>query len=241
MFSKILNYYVFNKSKSELMQYITNFKKVHIISGNPEVLYSGLYDASLFKGCNKDNSLIIPDGIGVVVASKIVREPVKEKIAGIEVMDEIIKTCEEDGKGIYLLGAKQEIIDECIIKLKAKYNALRIVGSHNGYFDMNSCEDILQNIKNSKPYAVFVAMGCPRQEKFINMYMNILPASVYMGVGGSFDVIAGKVNRAPRWMIKLGLEWLYRVSKEPWRIRRLGVIPKLLLKVIHNKYIIRKE
>ncbi|MDF2505032.1 WecB/TagA/CpsF family glycosyltransferase [Clostridium sp.] len=241
MFSKILNYDVFNKSKTELMKYITTFKKVHIISGNPEVLYSGLYDDSLFKGCSKDNSLIIPDGIGVVIASKIIKEPVKEKIAGIEVMDEIIKSCEKEEKGIYLLGAKQEIIDECSIKLKIKYNKLKIVGSHNGYFDMNNCEDILQDIRVSKPYAIFVAMGCPRQERFINTYMSTLPAFVYMGVGGSFDVIAGKVNRAPRWMIKLGLEWLYRVSKEPWRIKRLGVIPKLLLKVIYNKYIIRKE
>ncbi|AJA47784.1 putative N-acetylmannosaminyltransferase [Clostridium pasteurianum DSM 525 = ATCC 6013] len=241
MFSKILDYHVFNKSKLELMKYIKTFKKVHIISGNPEVLYNGLYDKSIFKGCSEYNSIIIPDGIGVVIASKIVKKSVEEKIPGIEVMDEIIKYCERESKAIYLLGAKQEIIDECIIKLKFKYSKLQIAGSHNGYFDMNSCEDILQDIKNSKPYAIFVAMGCPRQEKFINMYMDSLPASVYMGVGGSFDVIAGKVNRAPRWMIKFGLEWLYRVAKEPWRIKRLGSIPKLILKVIYNKYIIRKE
>lgn len=241
MFSKVLNYNVFNKSKIELIEYITSFKKVHIISGNPEVLYSGLYDDSIFQGCSEENSVIIPDGIGVVIASKIAKNPVKEKIAGIEVMDEIIKLCEREGKGIYLLGAKQELLDECKIKLKDKYNGLNIVGSHNGYFDMDNCEDILQDIKNSQPYAVFVAMGCPRQEKFINKYMSILTASIYMGVGGSFDVIAGKVNRAPRWMIKLGLEWLYRVSKEPWRIKRLGVIPKLLLKVIYNTYIIKQK
>lgn len=240
MFSRILNYNVFNESKSELLKYINNFKKVHIISGNPEVLYNGLYDSSIFQGCHKDNSLIIPDGIGVVIASKIVGEPVKEKIPGIEVMDEIINICAKEGKSIYLLGAKQEIIDECKMRLKSKYDNLKIAGAHNGYFHMNNCEDILEDIRKSEAFAVFVAMGCPRQEKFINMYMDRLPASIYMGVGGSFDVIAGKVNRAPKWMIKLGMEWLYRVSKEPWRIKRLGSIPKLLLKVIRCKYIIRK-
>ncbi|MDP4143944.1 MAG: WecB/TagA/CpsF family glycosyltransferase [Bacillota bacterium] len=241
MFSKILRYNVFNETKVELFRYLDQFQKVNIISGNPEVLYNGLYDESLFAKCNSENSLIIPDGIGVVLAAKLIKEPVKEKIAGIEVMDSIIKQCEKSEKSIYLVGAKQEILEQCLLNLHTKYSNLIIAGSHNGYFDLNNCQELIEDIKLKKPYAIFVAMGCPRQEYFINKYMDELPSKIYMGVGGSFDVIAGKVNRAPRWMINLGLEWLYRVAKEPFRIKRLGVIPKFLLKVIYNTYIIRKE
>lgn len=235
MFSKILKYEIYNKSKTEFINYIKGFDKIHIISGNPEVLYNGLYDNSVFEGCTIKNSVIVPDGIGVVIASKIAKSPVKEKIAGIEVMEEIVKFCVEDKKGIYFLGAKQEMLDKCIENLKNKYKGLIISGSHNGYFDTENCEDILDDIRKTRPHVVFVAMGCPRQEKFINKYMNSLPANIYMGLGGSFDVISGKLKRAPKWMIRFGLEWLYRVAKEPFRIKRLGVIPKFLLKVALNK------
>ena len=236
-FSEILSYAVFNNSKKQLLQFIKKFDKVHVISGNPEVLSNGLTDSELFSNCNSENSVIIPDGLGVVIASKIVNRPVQEKIAGIELMDDIIKMCNDEGKGIYLLGAKEEVLDLAKTNLKTKYKDLNIVGSHNGYFDMDNCEDIINDINEAKPYAVFVAMGCTRQEKFINKYINELPVNVLMGVGGSFDIIAGKLDRAPKWMISCGLEWLYRVSKEPYRIKRLGVIPIFLLKVIKYAYI----
>lgn len=240
MFSKILQYEVFNGTKSELNDYIKNYKKINIISGNPEILYNSLEDKSLLGAYDKTNSVIIPDGVGVVIAAKIEKAPVKEKIAGIEVMDDIIRMCEAENKSIYLIGAKQDVLEQCLINLHKKYSRLNITGGHNGYFDIDNCNDIIEDIKQQKPYAVFVAMGSPKQEQFINKYMDILPASIFMGVGGSFDIVAGKLNRAPKWMIDLGLEWLYRVSKEPFRIKRLWVIPKFLLKVIHNKYIIKK-
>jgi N-acetylglucosaminyldiphosphoundecaprenol N-acetyl-beta-D-mannosaminyltransferase len=151
-----------------------------------------------------------------------------------------LKICENENKGIYLIGAKQDVLNDCLINLHTKYPDLNIVGSHNGFFDMDNCEDILTDIEKKKPYVLFVAMGCPRQEKFIVKYMDRLHCSIFMGVGGSFDVIAGRVKRAPKWMINFGLEWLYRVSKEPWRIKRLGSIPKFLLKVIYNTYIMKK-
>ncbi len=235
MFSRILKYDIYNESKNEFIEYIKKFDKIHIISGNPEVLYNGLSDDSLFAGCTKENSVMIPDGIGVVIASKIAKCPVSEKIAGIEVMEEIVKYCANEKKKIYFLGAKQDMLDKCMENLKKKYIGLIIAGSHDGYFNIENCQEILQDIRKAKPYVLFVAMGSPKQERFINEYMNSLPASIYMGLGGSFDVISGKLKRAPRWMINLGLEWLYRVSKEPFRIKRLGVIPKFLLKVAFTK------
>ncbi|NEZ45610.1 WecB/TagA/CpsF family glycosyltransferase [Clostridium niameyense] len=235
MNKKILEYNIFGGTKKELLNIINDYNKVNIISGNPEVLYNGLNDKDLFNNFTGENSIIIPDGVGVVLASKIVKNPVKEKIAGVELMDSIVEICNNEEKGIYLLGATQEVLDKCEENLLKKYSKLKIVGKHNGFFHMDKCDNIVEDIKNSKAYALFVAMGCPRQEKFISKYMDILPCKIYMGVGGSFDIFAGKSKRAPKLMINLKLEWLYRVIKEPTRVTRLGVIPKFLLKVALEK------
>lgn len=235
MYTEILGYKIFNRSKSELLKEIFKKDKVNIISGNPEVLFSGLEDEKLNKNFNEEYSIIIPDGVGTVLASKIVKAPVEEKIAGIEVMKEILHKATEEEKGVYLLGAKEETLQECIKNIKKEIPTINIVGSHNGYFDLNSCEEIVQDIKEKKPWAIFVAMGCPRQETFIINNIDNLPCKIYMGVGGNFDVFAGNVKRAPKWMISLGLEWLYRVSNEPSRIIRLGAIPKFLWRVFKSK------
>jgi len=232
MITKILQYKIFNDSMGELFKSIDNFEKVHIISGNPEVLLNGIKNTVLLDNFTSENSIIIPDGVGTVICSKIVGKPVKEKIAGIEVMDNIVKKCEKENQGIYLLGSTKETVDMCNINLRTKYRELNILGSHDGYFDMDNCEDILKEIEELKPKALFVAMGCPRQEIFIAKYMDRLSCKIFMGVGGSFDNIAGNVKRAPKWMINLGMEWLYRVIKEPFRIRRLESIPKFIMMVI---------
>jgi len=236
MTTRIFQYEIFNDNIEELLKSINDFEKIHIVSGNPEVLNSGLENNFLLENFTRENSIIIPDGISIVVCSKIVGQPVKEKLAGIEVMESIVKKCEKENKGIYLLGSTQETVDMCNINLRTKYRKLSIVGSHDGFFDLDSCEKILVEIEKVKPQVLFVAMGCPRQELFISKYMDRLPCSVFMGVGGSFDIIAGNLKRAPKWMINLGLEWLYRVVKEPFRIKRLSIIPKFILMVIKEKY-----
>ncbi len=192
MKTEMLGYSIFNSSKEELLNIIDKYEKVNIISGNPEVLYNGLNNEELFKNFTDKDSIIIPDGVGVVLASKIIKSPVKEKIAGIEVMDSILKKCNENGKAVYLLGTTEDVLKECERKLLIKYKNLNIVGKHNGFFDMDNCKDILEDIKESKPYALFIAMGCPRQEKFISRYMNELPCNIYMGVGGSLMCLLEK-------------------------------------------------
>ncbi|NLK95862.1 MAG: WecB/TagA/CpsF family glycosyltransferase [Clostridiales bacterium] len=235
MFTDILGYKVFNKNIEDLLITISNKDKVNIVSGNPEILYNGLNNEILNKNFHEDYSIIIPDGVGTVLASKIVKDPVNTKIAGIEVMKQIIDNADKMNKGIYLLGAKEEVLIKCIENLKNEYPSLKIVGSHNGYFDLDSCNEIVEDIKKSNPYAIFVAMGSPKQEQFIEEHIMELPCKIFMGVGGSFDIFAGNLKRAPKWMLSLGLEWLYRVINEPWRIKRLGVIPKFLWIVFRNR------
>lgn len=234
-FSSILGYKVFSGNKKELIGYIENCEKVNIISGNPEVLYNGLKDKELYKAFTSESALVIPDGTGTVLASRILGDPVLSKLAGIEVMELVIEKCAADGKGIYLLGAKEDVVNACAENLMMRHPMLKILGRRDGYFDIDNCGDIISDIKEKKPYALFAAMGSPRQDRFIIKYMDELPCKIFMGVGGSFDVLSGNVKRAPQWMINTGLEWLYRVSVEPWRIKRLGSIPKFLTAAVLNR------
>jgi len=235
MFTKILNFKIFNKDKNTLMNYIESFEKVNIISGNPEVLFNGLNNHILKENFNDKSSIIIPDGVGTVIASKLLKEPVEEKIAGIDVVREVLIKANLEKKSIYLLGAKEETLEKCVENIKLEFPNLKVSGFHNGFFDLNNCNDIIEDIKRCEPWAIFVAMGSPRQEIFIKKIMEISNAHIFMGVGGVFDIFAGELKRAPKWMISLGLEWLYRVIKEPFRMKRLASIPRFLLLVLKNR------
>lgn len=235
MFTKILDFNIFNEDKKSLMNYIENIDKVNIISGNPEILFNGLNNSILKENFKHKTSIIIPDGVGTVLASKLLKKPVKEKIAGIDVVKEVLIKANLEGKSIYLLGAKEEVLNKCVENIKNEFPNLKISGFHNGFFDLNNCEDIIEDIKKCNPWAIFVAMGSPRQEIFIQKVMDSVDTHIFMGVGGVFDIFAGNLKRAPRWMISLGLEWLYRVIKEPFRIKRLIAIPKFLLLVLKHR------
>ena len=235
MFTKILNFNVFNKDKESLMNYVDGLEKVNIISGNPEVLFNGLNNSMLKKSFNDKDSLIIPDGVGTVIASKLIKEPVKEKIAGIDVVKEVLIKADKEQKSVYLLGAKEDVVVKCVENIKKDYPNIKIAGYHNGYFDIDNCEEIVKDIQNTRPWAIFVAMGSPRQEIFIEKIKNITDTKIFMGVGGVFDIFSGNLKRAPQWMISTGLEWLYRVYKEPFRIKRLIAIPKFLFIVIKSR------
>ncbi|EHI98221.1 glycosyl transferase, WecB/TagA/CpsF family [Clostridium sp. DL-VIII] len=229
MFTEILGFKIFKEDKKTLMNYIENFNKVNIISGNPEVLFNGLNNDTLRENFKDEGSVIIPDGVGTVVASKLVKNPVKEKIAGIDVVKEVLVKANKEKKSIYLLGAKEETVNKCAENIMLEFPDLKIAGFHNGFFDLNNCDDLIDEISSCNPWAIFVAMGSPRQEIFIKKVMDKTSTHIFMGVGGVFDIFAGELKRAPKWMIALGMEWLYRVVKEPVRIKRLSAIPKFLL------------
>ncbi|AGF54846.1 N-acetylglucosaminyldiphosphoundecaprenol N-acetyl-beta-D-mannosaminyltransferase [Clostridium saccharoperbutylacetonicum] len=235
MFTNILDFKIFKEDMKSLMDYVNTFDKVNIVSGNPEILFNGLDDPILTNFFKHKNSVIIPDGVGTVIASKLIGDPVKEKIAGIDLVKEVLIKANKEKKSIYLLGAKEEIINKCVENIKLEFPDLKIAGFHNGFFDINNCNDIVEEISNSNPWAIFVAMGSPRQEIFIEKVMDKTNTHIFMGVGGVFDIFAGELKRAPKWMITLGLEWLYRVAKEPVRIKRLVAIPKFLLLVLKHR------
>ncbi|EDS80431.1 WecB/TagA/CpsF family glycosyltransferase [Clostridium perfringens] len=235
MYKELLGYKIFSDNKEELLKEIENKKRVNIISGNPEVLYNGIKNEFLKNSFTKEDALIIPDGVGTLLAAKINGIDITEKIAGIEVMNMLLEEARDKNLKVFLLGAKEEILIKCKKKIKESYDGIDIVGSNNGFFDLDNCDDLIEKINESKADILFVAMGAPRQEVFIEKYKDKLCCKIFMGVGGSFDVFAGNVNRAPQFMINIGMEWLYRVAKEPWRIKRLGSIPKFLILSIKER------
>ncbi|MGO4992837.1 WecB/TagA/CpsF family glycosyltransferase [Clostridium perfringens] len=235
MYKELLGYKIFSDNKEELLKEIENKKRVNIISGNPEVLYNGIKNEFLRNSFTKEDALIIPDGVGTLLAAKINGIDITEKIAGIEVMNMLLEEARDKNLKVFLLGAKEEILIKCKEKIKENYDRINIVGSNNGFFDLDNCDDLIEKINESKADILFVAMGAPRQEVFIEKYKDKLCCKIFMGVGGSFDVFAGNVNRAPQFMINIGMEWFYRVAKEPWRIKRLGSIPKFLVLSIKER------
>lgn len=235
MYKELLGYKIFSDNKEELLKAIENKKRVNIISGNPEVLYNGIKNEFLRNSFTKEDALIIPDGVGTLLAAKINGIDITEKIAGIEVMNMLLEEARDKNLKVFLLGAKEDTLIKCEEKIKENYDGINIVGSNNGFFDLDNCDDLIEKINESKADILFVAMGAPRQEVFIEKYKDKLCCKIFMGVGGSFDVFAGNVNRAPQFMINIGMEWLYRVAKEPWRIKRLGSIPKFLVLSIKER------
>lgn len=235
MYTNLTGYKIYTGSKNDLVHIIRKHllsnenQKLNIVSGNPEVLFNGLNDSSLKKYFCRDDSIIIPDGVGITMLLKILNKINISKIAGIDIMDEVLKICDEQSLKIYFVGSTNENLLLAINNILRKYPNIKIAGYDDGYFG-NDSDGISQRIIKSEPHVLLVAMGSPRQDVFINKYIDLFNCKLFMGVGGSFDLYAGKLNRAPKIMINLGLEWLYRVSKEPVRIIRLASIPKFMIR-----------
>jgi N-acetylglucosaminyldiphosphoundecaprenol N-acetyl-beta-D-mannosaminyltransferase len=169
--------------------------------------------------------LVIPDGSGVVLGMKKQGISVK-KLPGVELTEKCI---ESSGANIFFLGASEDVISTAYSKMKDKYPNSKIVGYHNGYFKDSESDKIIEEINKTNAEVVFVGLGVPRQEKWIREHMNSLSASVFIGVGGSFDIFSEKLKRAPSIMRKLHLEWLYRLYLQPSRWRRMLVLPRFLI------------
>ncbi|MBK5251760.1 MAG: WecB/TagA/CpsF family glycosyltransferase [Peptostreptococcaceae bacterium] len=210
-----------------------------IYTPNTEIIMLSEKDEYLKKAL-LDSQLNVPDGFGLVLAARLHGIGIKGKIAGIDLMEQILKYLNYTKKSVYVLGAKPDILAGALSKIKEDYPGIVVKDSHHGYFDKEKEQEIIRKINESKPDVLFVALGAPRQEKWIHEHKHQLNARVAMGVGGSLDVMSGVAKRAPKFMVDMGLEWLYRLIKEPWRFKRMLVIPKFLLKVLLTRDIIKE-
>jgi len=174
------------------------------------------------------SDVISPDGQSIVWASRFLKKPLPERVAGIDLMQKLLKLASEKGYKVFLLGAKEEIICELKGKLNKKYPHLNLVGCRNGYFSPNEEEGLIREINEKKPDILFVGMSSPKKEYWLGKYQSALKVLFCMGVGGSFDVLAGKTKRAPGWMQRVGLEWFFRFLQEPTRMWKRYLVTNTL-------------
>jgi len=164
--------------------------------------------------------LVTADGQGVVWASRVLGEPLPERVAGIDLMEALFARAEETGRSVYILGARAEVLERAVQEIRGRHPRLRIAGYRDGYFAAEEEAGVVTAIRDAKPDFLFVAMSSPRKEYFLGDNGPTLGAMFAMGVGGAIDVMAGETNRAPMWMQRTGLEWLYRLLQEPGRLFR---------------------
>lgn len=213
---------VYSKSKSdyfkELKKHLKNNEKKFIITANPETLTYALEDEEISKMLLDKNNSIVPDGIAIVKSCQMLNIKVTERIAGVDIAEYLLKEANEEKKSLYLFGAKREVIELLVKKIKEEYPNINLLGYSDGY--VKDRDKIFKNIVKLKPDVCLVALGIPYQEKIIYKYIDKFDKGIFVGVGGSFDVLSGSKKRAPKIFIKLNLEWLYRIICEPKRLKR---------------------
>ncbi len=211
--------------------------EVHRVIERKESLHFGMLNAAkvINMGRNRQlneavlsSDLILADGSAIVMASKLLKKPLPERVAGIDLMHGIFERGSQHGYRVYCLGATEEVSQKVADKLKQDYPGVILAGRRNGYFSDAEEEAVAQDIANAKPDVLLVAITSPKKEQFMSRWSKLVQVPVVHGVGGSFDVMAGKVKRAPESWQKYGLEWLYRVKQEPGRMWKRYLITNSL-------------
>ena len=200
----------------------------YVVTPNPEIVEVCREDAEARAAVNGAD-LVLPDGVGVIKGAAMLGTPLKEKTPGVEFAGHLMAKMAEGGKSLYLLGAKPGVAELAAKRLQAQYPGLRIAGTHDGYFQEDG--PVVEEIRRSGADCVFVCLGAPKQEKWMAANGAATGASLLCGLGGSLDVFAGVVARAPKFWSDHGLEWFYRLCKEPRRIGRMMKLPLFLVHV----------
>lgn len=237
-----LNCYVDNLDMEQTMvkieEAIKSKEQLHHVVVNAGKIVAMQKDLRLRQSVN-NSDLINADGQAVVWASRFLGKPLKERVAGIDLMIKLIERAYKNGHRVFFFGAKEEVVKEVVDKYSSQYNQELIAGYRNGYFNEEDEVEIAQQISESGASILFVGISSPKKENFLFENREALKnVNFIMGVGGSFDVIAGKVKRAPKWMQKAGLEWFYRLIQEPKRMWKRYLIgnSKFVLLVLKERF-----
>ena len=219
---KILNTTIDNLSMQETLalvqEKIQTGEQLHHVVVNAGKVVAMQKDPELRQSVN-NSDIINADGQAVVWASRFLQKPLKERVAGIDLMANLVEMAHNNNYKIFLFGAKEDVVKSVVEKYSEVYSPNIIAGYRNGYFSPSEEKEIAQQIADSGTQMLFVAISSPIKENFLFKYRDILKnVNLIMGVGGSFDVVAGKTKRAPAWMQKAGLEWFYRFAQEPRRM-----------------------
>lgn len=195
-----------------------------VVTANPEIVMHAQTDKAYLKTL-KEADFVTPDGIGIIKGAKILKTPLPERITGYDTMIQLLEWGNQKRQSVYMVGAKQAVIEDVNKVLSTRYPNLTVAGSHNGYFD--TFDAIAKDIAKTQPDMVFLAVGFPKQEQLIAQYRHVNDG-LWMGVGGSFDVLSGHVKRAPKFFQNYHLEWFYRLVTNPTRFKRMLTLPRYL-------------
>ena len=219
-----------NEALGKLKSFLREDKNHMLFTPNPEMVMKA-YDNPEFADILNSGDLIVADGIGIVIASRLKDGAIKERVAGCDLVQSLFESAAEN-INVYLLGAKEGVCEIAKRNIEARYKNVKVTGFHHGYFKED--DKIIDEIKQLKPDVLLVGLGMMKQEKWIYDNRDKLPVKISAGIGGSIDVFAETVKRAPKVFQSLGLEWFYRVLKQPSRILRLGALPRFLVLVIRG-------
>lgn len=217
-------------------QYVITKTPLHLMGVNADKI-NEVNQNERMKQIVNSCGIINADGASVIMASKYLKKPLPERVAGVDLMQSLVSLSENKGYSVYLLGAKQAVVEKTAEVLQKKHPKLNIVGIHNGYFKETDWPSISVELKEKNPDFVFVGITSPLKEYLIEFLQDQGHSSVFMGVGGSFDVISGNIPRAPMWVQKANLEWLFRVIQEPKRLFKRYFVGnwKFIIAVVKEK------
>lgn len=207
----------------------------HVITANPEiVMQMNRYDA--LKTVKKKAGLITADGIGVVMGAKILSKYIPERVTGVELLVELFRVCENSGRSVFLLGADEQTNQAFYKYVKETFPRLEIKGNRNGYFDVKDDDEVVDMINQVRPDVLITAMGSPRSLFWFDSRRNVLDTKMVMDVGGGFDTLTGRNKRAPKWVQRVHLEWLYRRFKNPERAKRQKDLYRFVGEIFKEKF-----
>jgi N-acetylglucosaminyldiphosphoundecaprenol N-acetyl-beta-D-mannosaminyltransferase len=224
---------LFNEVVQDIAKRISKKEKTFIVTANPEIVMYAEEHPN-YKKIIQSADLIVPDGAGIVLASKILRNPIRERVAGFDLTIRLLQLAVTEGWSIFLLGGKPEVNQKAAQRIKVEFPGIDLAGHHHGYFDMKD-KSLTEKIRSVKPDIILVALGFPKQEKWISANIECFEKGVFMGVGGTVDILAGEAKRAPFIWRKLNLEWLYRLLSQPARWKRMLVLPEFVGVVLREK------
>lgn len=205
-----------------------------IFTPNAEIIMQAQRDSEL-KDILKNADMLTADGAGVVLASGMLGNRLPEKVSGVDLVQEIFRTFASRGLRCFLFGARPGVAEEAAVNIIKDNPGIVVAGCRNGYFSDEECDEIIAEINKSAPDILLVALGAPKQEKWISKHLDKLDVKVCIGVGGTLDVLSGKVRLAPEFFRKSGLEWFYRLCREPRRAKRMLDLPRFMLRVIQAR------
>ncbi len=196
-----------------------------VLTPNPEIIYAAQHDGALLE-ILRNADLAVPDGVGVVWAARVLGTPLPERVTGIDLLERLLALSAQRGYRVYFLGARPEVLPKAVDAARRRFPGLQVAGSHHGYFTPADEQAVVDDIKKARPDLLFVGMGAPRDQKWLWRHREELGVPVSMGVGGSFDVLAGATRRAPQWVRDARLEWFFRLIQQPRRWRRMLALPR---------------